>query len=133
MQALILAGGKGTRLRPLTVYTPKPIVPICNRPFLLYQIDTLRRAVELLSDREQRAEAELFLVEGLALAGRVDEAMLVGDRLITQMPPGAGSATARAAVLRCSSSRRAISALKTMSDSSTSLAMSCRRRSGDTR
>ncbi|MBA3513262.1 MAG: NDP-sugar synthase [Pyrinomonadaceae bacterium] len=44
MQALILAGGKDTRLRPLTVYTPKPIVPICNRPFLLYQIDTLRRA-----------------------------------------------------------------------------------------
>jgi mannose-1-phosphate guanylyltransferase len=44
MQALILAGGKGTRLRPLTVYTPKPMVPICNRPFLLYQIDTLRRA-----------------------------------------------------------------------------------------
>jgi mannose-1-phosphate guanylyltransferase len=44
MQALILAGGKGTRLRPLTVHTPKPIVPICNRPFLLYQIDTLRRA-----------------------------------------------------------------------------------------
>src|SRR5438067_5939456 len=44
MQALILAGGKGTRLRPLTVYTPKPIVPICNRPFLLYQIDTQRLA-----------------------------------------------------------------------------------------
>src|SRR6266545_4936339 len=44
MQALILAGGKGTRLRPLTVYTPKPIVPICNRPFLLYQIELLKRA-----------------------------------------------------------------------------------------
>src|SRR3954453_4199014 len=44
MQALILAGGKGTRLRPLTVYTPKPIVPLVNRPLLLYQIDMLKRA-----------------------------------------------------------------------------------------
>ncbi len=44
MQALILAGGKGTRLRPLTVYTPKPIVPILNRPLLRYQLEILARA-----------------------------------------------------------------------------------------
>src|SRR5688500_12287359 len=44
MQALILAGGKGTRLRPLTVYTPKPIVPVLNRPLVLYQLESLARA-----------------------------------------------------------------------------------------
>ncbi|HKP88187.1 MAG TPA: NDP-sugar synthase [Blastocatellia bacterium] len=39
-----MAGGKGTRLRPLTMHTPKPIVPIANRPFLLYQLELLKRA-----------------------------------------------------------------------------------------
>lgn len=44
MQALILAGGQGTRLRPLTNNTPKPIVPIGNQPFLLRQIQLLKSA-----------------------------------------------------------------------------------------
>lgn len=44
MRAVILAGGRGTRLRPLTVYTPKPIIPVVNRPFLLYQLEVLSRA-----------------------------------------------------------------------------------------
>ena len=44
MQALILAGGEGTRLRPLTLYTPKPVVPIANRPFLHYQLEMLNKA-----------------------------------------------------------------------------------------
>src|SRR5204862_3344366 len=43
MKGLILAGGKGTRLRPLTLNTPKPIVPVANEPFLLYQVDLRRR------------------------------------------------------------------------------------------
>src|SRR5919201_1547215 len=47
MKAILLAGGKGTRLRPLTVHTPKPIVPIFNRPFLYYQLDLLRQLGEI--------------------------------------------------------------------------------------
>jgi NDP-sugar pyrophosphorylase family protein len=47
MKAILLAGGKGTRLRPLTLHTPKPIVPIFDRPFLHYQIDLLRQVPEI--------------------------------------------------------------------------------------
>jgi mannose-1-phosphate guanylyltransferase len=43
MQALILAGGEGTRLRPLTLTVPKPVVPLANRPFISYMLDWLRR------------------------------------------------------------------------------------------
>ena len=69
-----------------------------DRGALATSIDTLRRAVELLSERDQRTEAEMLLVEGLALAGRVDEAMLVGDHLITQLPSGGGAGTTRVTV-----------------------------------
>ena len=47
MKAILLAGGKGTRLRPLTIHTPKPIVPIFNRAFLHYQIDLLKQVPEI--------------------------------------------------------------------------------------
>ena len=52
MKAVILAGGKGTRLRPLTLHTPKPIVPILDRPFLSFQIDLLRDSE--ISERSRR-------------------------------------------------------------------------------
>ena len=47
MKAILLAGGKGTRLRPLTIHTPKPIVPIFHRPFLHYQLDLLKQVPEI--------------------------------------------------------------------------------------
>src|SRR5712671_4569755 len=47
MKAILLAGGKGTRLRPLTIHTPKPIVPILERPFLHYQLDLLKQVPEI--------------------------------------------------------------------------------------
>ncbi len=42
--AIILVGGEGTRLRPLTLELPKPVVPVLDRPFLKYQLDLLRKA-----------------------------------------------------------------------------------------
>lgn len=42
MQAVILVGGEGTRLRPLTSTVPKPIVPLVDRPFMAYMLEWLR-------------------------------------------------------------------------------------------
>src|SRR5436305_14405528 len=47
MKAILVAGGKGTRLRPLTIHTPKPIVPIFDRAFLHYQLDLLKQVPEI--------------------------------------------------------------------------------------
>lgn len=41
MKAVIIAGGEGTRLRPLTEYLPKPLVRLCGRPILAYLLDWL--------------------------------------------------------------------------------------------
>ena len=43
MQALVLAGGEGTRLRPLTLSVPKPVMPLAGRPFLSFMLDWLAR------------------------------------------------------------------------------------------
>ncbi len=43
MIAIILVGGEGTRLRPLTYEIPKAMLPIANRPFLEHQVEHLRR------------------------------------------------------------------------------------------
>jgi len=47
MKALLLVGGQGTRLRPLTIHAPKSIVPIFNRPFLHYQLDLIKQVPEI--------------------------------------------------------------------------------------
>lgn len=41
MKAVIMAGGEGSRLRPLTFDRPKPLVPVCNRPIMAYILDLL--------------------------------------------------------------------------------------------
>ncbi len=44
MKAIILAAGQGTRLRPVTLTMPKPLVPVANKPLIAYSIDILRNA-----------------------------------------------------------------------------------------
>ena len=71
MKAILLAGGKGTRLRPLTIHTPKPIVPIFSRPFLHYQIDLLKQVPDIdeviLSLNYQPRRIEEVFGDGKAL------------------------------------------------------------------
>src|SRR5256885_11718681 len=74
MKGLILAGGKGTRLRPLTINTPKPVVPVANSPFLLYQVDLMRSAgIEdiILSLSYQPRKIEDLLKDGTDYGVRI--------------------------------------------------------------
>ena len=43
MKAIILAGGRGNRLRPITDYVPKPLIPIKNIPIIEWQIKYLKK------------------------------------------------------------------------------------------
>ena len=43
MRAVVLVGGQGSRLRPITFDIPKALVPLRNRPFMGYMLDFLRR------------------------------------------------------------------------------------------
>ncbi len=43
MKAIVMAGGQGSRLRPLTVSRPKPLIPLVNKPMVAHIIDWLRR------------------------------------------------------------------------------------------
>ncbi len=44
MKAFILAAGEGTRMRPLTANTPKPLLPVAGKPFLQHTLEALRDA-----------------------------------------------------------------------------------------
>ncbi|KAF2894657.1 hypothetical protein ILUMI_11518 [Ignelater luminosus] len=64
MKALILVGGYGTRLRPLTLTHPKPLVEFANKPILIHQIEALvevgvTQVILAVSYRAEQMEKEL--------------------------------------------------------------------------
>jgi DNA-binding CsgD family transcriptional regulator len=92
-----LAARSGDRGRAGVLLTASGSASL-ERGALATAVGTLQRAVGLLDDSEGRAAAEAVLVEALALAGRVEEAMAVGDRLIAQLGRGGGVPAARVEV-----------------------------------
>jgi MurNAc alpha-1-phosphate uridylyltransferase len=44
LKAIVLAAGRGERLRPITDTTPKPLVPVAGKPLIVYHLEALRRA-----------------------------------------------------------------------------------------
>ncbi|HNU36636.1 MAG TPA: NDP-sugar synthase, partial [Methanomassiliicoccales archaeon] len=65
MKALILAGGMGTRLRPLTYSTPKPLLPLLDRPMVMHIIDSLPKEVDtvVLAVSYMKDQLEAFFRE----------------------------------------------------------------------
>jgi NDP-sugar pyrophosphorylase family protein len=84
MQAVILAGGLGTRMRPLTEKIPKPMLPVNGRPFLYHQIELLKsqgfsRFLLLVAYRGD--EIRKFFLDGKSLGVHIeysDEASPLG-------------------------------------------------------
>ena len=93
MRAIVLIGGKGTRLRPLSWRSPKQLVPILNRPLLSYLLDALRthgfdRATFAMTERDEAIEAAF--TGDAAPPGLAIECVLEGE------PLGSGGAIANA-------------------------------------
>jgi len=115
-QAVLLVGGAGTRLRPLTYLMPKALLPVLNRPLISYELELLGRSgvpEVLLSTGSQVSQLRDVLGSGdswgvhltyveeqrpLGTAGAIKNAqeLLVGDFFVSCSPPvgSAGDNTA---------------------------------------
>jgi mannose-1-phosphate guanylyltransferase len=92
MKAMILAAGKGTRVRPITYTIPKPLIPILQKPVMEFLLELLRKHgfdqimvnVSHLADEIENyfRDGQRFGVEiGYSFEGRIVEGKLVGEAL----------------------------------------------------
>ena len=75
MKALILCGGKGTRLKPLTHTMAKPLVPVANKPVISYVIDQIQETgitqIGIVVSPETASEIEQFIGDGSGQSGQI--------------------------------------------------------------
>lgn len=92
MKAMILAAGKGTRVRPITHTIPKPLIPILQKPVMEFLVELLRQHgfdqimvnVSHLADEIENyfRDGQRFGVQiGYSFEGRIDEGKLVGEAI----------------------------------------------------
>jgi glucose-1-phosphate thymidylyltransferase len=82
MKGIILAGGLGTRLRPLTHVMNKNLLPVYDKPMVLYAIDTLRQSgitdIQIVCSNERKEEFMKFLGSGDAYGVKLSFAFQEG-------------------------------------------------------
>ncbi|MGF1535121.1 MAG: sugar phosphate nucleotidyltransferase, partial [Elainellaceae cyanobacterium] len=92
MKAMILAAGKGTRVRPITYTIPKPMIPIMQKPVMEFLLDLLRQhgfdqvmvnVSHLANEIESYfRDGQRFGVQiGYSFEGRIEDGELIGDAL----------------------------------------------------
>ncbi|MDY6784431.1 MAG: NDP-sugar synthase [Cyanobacteriota bacterium] len=92
MKAMILAAGKGTRVRPITYTIPKPLIPILQKPVMEFLLELLRQHgfdevmvnVSHLADEIESyfRDGQRFGVHiGYSFEGRIEDGRLIGDAL----------------------------------------------------
>ena len=83
MKGVILAGGLGTRLRPLTLITNKHLLPVYDRPMILYPLETLKRSgvtdITIVCGKEHGGHFMNFLGSGAAYGVTLSYALQDGS------------------------------------------------------
>lgn len=88
MKGIILAGGLGTRLKPLTLITNKHLLPVYNKPMILYPLETLEKAgikeIMIVCGKEHAGHFMSFLGSGKDYGAKLSYALQHGSGGIAQ-------------------------------------------------